>query len=411
MNLLTYLAEMAETLNLFEQPNRTTALKQLANFVPKAGLSYTTKRNYDFGPANHNYVSQLSPFIRRRVLSETEVLSSVLKKHGLSSSEKFVQEVFWRTYWKGWLEMRPSVWSEYQSDLKRLEDQIMTQSGLRRSWEMACEGNTEIDCFDFWAKELKETGYLHNHSRMWFASIWIFTLNLPWQLGADFFLRHLLDGDPASNTLSWKWVAGLQTHGKTYLARRDNICKFTNNRFAPNGLSNSAQALPGVPHPGLSSLNLHNTPKSNLKTGLLLHDDDLELSTILNGLQIDSTIAINNANELSPWECAKSVYKFVNSLIEDASKRYKDKIGTVKIVKKPEEIIAWSEENNLDQIVTAYAATGPNATMITNLNKLGLNIIQISKKYDQKAWPHATHGFFRFKEKIPALVKELGLTS
>ena len=307
--------------------------------------------------------------------------------------------------------MRPSVWSEYQSDLKRLEDQIMTQSGLRRSWEMACEGNTEIDCFDFWAKELKETGYLHNHSRMWFASIWIFTLNLPWQLGADFFLRHLLDGDPASNTLSWKWVAGLQTQGKTYLARKDNICKFTNNRFAPNGLSNSAPALPGIPHPGVSSLNLHNTPKSNLKTGLLLHDDDLELSTILNGLQIDSTIAINNANELSPWECAKSVYKFVNSLIEDASKRYKDKIGTVKIVKKPEEIIAWSEENNLDQIVTAYAATGPNATMITNLNKLGLNIIQISKKYDQKAWPHATHGFFRFKEKIPALVKELGLTS
>ena len=411
MNLLTYLAEMAETLNLFEQPNRTTALKQLANFVPKAGLSYTSKRNYDFGPANHNYVSQLSPFIRRRVLSETEVLSSVLKKHGLSSSEKFVQEVFWRTYWKGWLEMRPSVWSEYQSDLKRLEDQIMTQSGLRRSWEMACEGNTEIDCFDFWAKELKETGYLHNHSRMWFASIWIFTLNLPWQLGADFFLRHLLDGDPASNTLSWKWVAGLQTQGKTYLARKDNICKFTNNRFAPNGLSHSAPALPGLPHPGLSSLNLLNTPKSNLKTGLLLHDDDLELSTLLNGLQIDSTIAINNANELSPWECAKSVYKFVNSLIEDASKRYKDKIGTVKIVKKPEEIIAWSEENNLDQIVTAYAATGPNATMITNLNKLGLNIIQISKKYDQKAWPNATHGFFRFKEKIPALVKELGLTS
>ncbi|MCH1562807.1 MAG: hypothetical protein L7S40_03040, partial [Rhodobacteraceae bacterium] len=137
----------------------------------------------------------------------------------------------------------------------------------------------------------------------------------------------------------------------------------------------------------------------------------LDLSTILNGLKIDSTIAINNANELSPWECAKPVYQFVNSLVEDASKRYKDKIGTVKIVKKPEEIIAWSEENNLDQIVTAYAATGPNATMITNLNKLGLNIIQISKKYDQKAWPNATHGFFRFKEKIPALVKELGLTS
>ena len=50
---------------------------------------------------------------------------------------------------------------------------------------------------------------MHNHVRMWFASIWIFTLNLPWQLGADFFMQHLLDGDPASNTLSWRWVAGI----------------------------------------------------------------------------------------------------------------------------------------------------------------------------------------------------------
>jgi deoxyribodipyrimidine photo-lyase len=65
-------------------------------------------------------------------------------------------------------------------------------------------------------QELVETGYLHNHARMWFASIWIFTLRLPWELGADFFLRHLLDGDAASNTLSWRWVAGLHTKGKHY---------------------------------------------------------------------------------------------------------------------------------------------------------------------------------------------------
>ena len=65
---------------------------------------------------------------------------------------------------------------------------------------------------------------------MWFASIWIHTLNLPWQLGADFF-KNLLDGDPASNTLSWRWVAGLHTQGKCYLATENNIKKFTNNRF------------------------------------------------------------------------------------------------------------------------------------------------------------------------------------
>ena len=202
---------MVENAPLYHKPSRSLALEKLTDFIPKAGLNYRNKRNYDFGPSNHNYVSQLSPFIRRRTLTEAEVLSAILKKYSLSSSEKFVQEVFWRTYWKGWLEMRPSVWLDYQNDLSQLENQIMTQAGLRKSWETACEGKTEIDCFDFWACELKETGYLHNHARMWFASIWIFTLNLPWQLGADFFLRHLLDGDPASNTLSWRWVAGLNT--------------------------------------------------------------------------------------------------------------------------------------------------------------------------------------------------------
>ena len=98
-------------------------------------------------------------------------------------------------------------------------------------------GATGIDCFDAWARELVATGYLHNHARMWFASIWIFTLRLPWELGADFFLRHLIDGDPASNTLSWRWVAGLQTAGKTYLATAENIARFTGGRFAPQGLA------------------------------------------------------------------------------------------------------------------------------------------------------------------------------
>jgi deoxyribodipyrimidine photo-lyase len=394
-----------------QKPTRSIALEKLANFIPKAGLSYRNNRNYDFGPSNHNYVSQLSPFIRRRILTELEVLKTVLNRHGLSSAEKFIQEVFWRTYWKGWLEMRPSIWLDYQNDLSRLENQIMTQSGLRKSWETACEGKTGVECFDFWARELKETGYLHNHARMWFASIWIFTLNLPWQLGADFFLRHLLDGDPASNTLSWRWVAGIQTQGKTYLARRDNICKFTKNRFDPIGLSNSAVALQGNPHPNLSILSFGKLPNSKLRTGLLIHDDDLDLSPVINGLKIESSIAITNLETISPWSCAKSVQTFVNSLIEDVSKRYKDKIGLVNLISNPDEIGSWYLENKIEQIVVAYAATGPNASLIKKLIDQGLNVIQISKNYDQSAWPHATHGFFRFKEKIPALISELGLNS
>ena len=100
---------MLENVHLNNEPSRANALKQLTDFIPKAGLSYRNKRNYDFGPSKHNYVSQLSPFIRRRIISEVEVLKAILNKHNLSSAEKFVQEVFWRTYWKGWLEMRPTV--------------------------------------------------------------------------------------------------------------------------------------------------------------------------------------------------------------------------------------------------------------------------------------------------------------
>jgi deoxyribodipyrimidine photo-lyase len=402
---------MIQNATLQNKPTRAYALEKLTAFIPKAGLSYKNKRNYDFGPSNHNYVSQLSPFIRRRILTEPEILKAVLNKHGLSSAEKFVQEVFWRTYWKGWLEMRPSVWLDYQNDLSRLENQIMTQSGLRKSWETACEGKTGIECFDSWAHELKETGYLHNHARMWFASIWIFTLNLPWQLGADFFLRHLLDGDPASNTLSWRWVAGIQTQGKTYLARRDNICKYTNNRFDPIGLSSSAVPLTGNPHPNLSILNLGNVPDSNLRTGLLIHDDDLDLSPVIKGLKIEGTVAVNNLERISPWSCAKSVHTFVNSLIEDVSTRYKDKIGSVNFTSNPNEIETWYQENKIEQIVVAYAATGPNALLIKTLIEQGLNVVQMTKDYDQSAWPHATHGFFRFKEKIPALINKLGLNS
>ena len=94
--------------NLFP-PTRTAALEKLSAFVPKAARDYAAQRNYDFGPGQHAAVSTLSPYLRHRLITEAEVLEAVLGRYSLSSAEKFVQEVFWRTYWKGWLEMRPAV--------------------------------------------------------------------------------------------------------------------------------------------------------------------------------------------------------------------------------------------------------------------------------------------------------------
>jgi deoxyribodipyrimidine photo-lyase len=110
---------------------------------------------------------------------------------------------------------------------------------------------------------------------MWFASIWIFTLRLPWALGADFFMRHLIDADAASNILSWRWVAGLQTAGKTYLATTDNIERYTNGRFAPKGLATQAMAIAEAPK--VDPLPLPETPMidMNRPSLLLVTGDDL----------------------------------------------------------------------------------------------------------------------------------------
>ncbi|MEM1289778.1 MAG: FAD-binding domain-containing protein, partial [Pseudomonadota bacterium] len=218
-------------------PSRAAALERLTDYAPQAGRAYASGRNTDPGPGKPQAVSMLSPYLRRRMITEREVVAEVLKHHSLEAAEKFIQEVFWRAYFKGWLEMRPSVWDRYLIERQNGFRDLEKDGALLRDYEAAIAGETGIEGFDDWAQELVETGWLHNHARMWFASIWIFTLRLPWALGADFFYQHLIDADPASNTLSWRWVGGLHTRGKTYLARADNIAKFTNGRFRPTDLA------------------------------------------------------------------------------------------------------------------------------------------------------------------------------
>ena len=179
---------------------RAAAEARLAAFAPRAGRDYVSGRNIDNGPSGHAHVSQLSPYLRHRLITERDVVSAVLARHSLAAAEKYVQEVLWRTYWKGWLEMRPAIWSRFV----RERDEARATFPNQRAIIAAETGMTGVEGFDDWARELVETGYLHNHARMWFASIWIFTLRLPWTLGADFFLRHLIDADTASNTLSWQ---------------------------------------------------------------------------------------------------------------------------------------------------------------------------------------------------------------
>ncbi|MEL6360599.1 MAG: FAD-binding domain-containing protein [Pseudomonadota bacterium] len=280
-------------------PVREDALNRLHAFAPKTGASYAKQRNFDFGTKKHDKVSRLSPWLRHRIITENEVLSATLDHFNPKEAEKFIQEVFWRGYFKGWLEHRPDVWTYYKSDLVALVDRLEQDAVLAREYDTAISGQTGIACFDAWASELMATGYLHNHARMWFASIWIFTLKLPWQLGADFFYRHLLDGDPASNTCSWRWVAGLHTVGKTYLARADNIEKFTAGRFAPHGqLATMADALEDPRTVSITAPKYVTPDLVGRRFGLLVTEEDCHPESLA-PLQPDAVLVLTESTPRS----------------------------------------------------------------------------------------------------------------
>ena len=303
-------------------PTRADALARLRDFVPRAGRAYAAERNADPGPGRKSNVSMLSPYIRHRVVTEHEVVEAVLQKYAPSTAEKFIQEVFWRTYWKGWLQMRPQVWHDYLAERDEVRTHWEENAGRLKAWSDAEAGQTGIECFDDWAAELKATGYLHNHVRMWFASIWIFTLKLPWSLGADFFLRHLLDGDPASNTLGWRWVAGVQTPGKTYLARPDNIEKFTGGRYRPQGLATEAPAIREESPPQRQPIAPADEVSEGARVLVLLHGDDLRgFAALPRGLEIAGVVAARAGHACAPWPSGDKARAFVAAAAEDAARQ------------------------------------------------------------------------------------------
>ncbi|GAA5067042.1 DNA photolyase [Roseibacterium beibuensis] len=397
-------------------PTRHAALERLSAFLPHAGKDYAAKRNYDLPEQGHPHVSGLSPYLRHRLLTEEEVVEAVLGRFSTSSTEKFIQEVLWHSYWKGWLELRPSVWSEYRNNLDAELSRLSQDPDLAEQVAKAEQGETGIDVFDGWMHELRDTGYLHNHARMWAASIWIFTLRLPWELGADHFLRHLLDGDPASNTLGWRWVAGLQTRGKNYVARASNIEKFTD-RPIGSGLDRLARdpaPLDAPPPPSRREPPAGGTPRPGAVTGVLLTEEDLSPRFLLSALR-EPPVAhaiLNSTHQRSPRGVSAPVADFAAGALADARTRWQDKMGAPGPEATDPTVIAdWAQALGLDQVVTAYAPTGPAARALSWLDTLlaerGIALVQVLRDWDNAAWPHATHGFFRFKERIPDLIGHL----
>ncbi len=395
--------------------SRAAGLSRLEEFSGEAALRYQKQRNFDLGPDRRDNVSMLSPFLRHRLILEREVLLSVLARHSATAVSRYVEEVFWRAYYKGWLEQRPTVWSTYRADVGRLLTRLDADKALLERYETAVAGRTGIDCFDVWARELVDTGYLHNHTRMWFASIWVFTLELPWQLGADFFYRHLVDGDPASNTLSWRWVCGLHTRGKTYLARASNISKCTDNRFHPRGLSPVAEPLTEAVAHSLKPLPTAQVAPRGERYGLLITEEDCNPESLALHSEPAAIATTSSVEHRSPLPVGQIARAFTLAALEDTEQRAAGHFGLAVDSLAGDDLagalLDWAGANDLYQIVTAYCPVGPAAERLAaareKLLQKGIRLVQLRRGDDSRAWPHATAGYFKLKLRIPMLLEHL----
>ena len=374
---------------LFEA-SRAKAIEKLNHFIENNLTDYSKLRNFDLGPEGRSNVSCLSPYITHGIINEKEIIKKSLDKFSFAKNEKFIQEVLWRTYWKGWLELRPNVWNDYLIELKKIREDFKDN----KEYLNAIEGKTNIECFNYWVNELKENNYLHNHTRMWFASIWIFTLELPWQLGAEFFMQHLYDGDAASNTLGWRWVAGIQTQGKHYLASEWNIKKFTNNRFQNIKLNENAP--PKISEKTYSIIRQDfSNPQDIERKNLVVFENNLSFEITdfkENNFKKIYIIAVKNENRAI--KLSEKAVKFKSLLINDQQQRLKD--NSIEC-----EVIDISEIKNIENYFGLYPTVGENLDYL-NSNNIKLDFLY--RDLDRFSWQYCNKGFFNFKNYIPKII-------
>ncbi len=362
-------------MNVFDEANSI-----LDNFIQNNLSSYHQFRNYDYGIRNRTNVSQISKYTSHRILYEYEIIK---KLKLIDKKRKFTDEILWRLYWRGYLENYKSIWIEY----KNFKCTSYNPDTLKK----ATLGKTGIECFDTWILELRENNYLHNHTRMWLASIWIFALRLPWQIGARYFMTHLVDGDAASNTLSWRWIAGIHTNNKPYIATINNINKYTVNRF--------------IDVPINISINMYLIKNNHHKCNKIPTKKDSKNRNIL--LMFDNDLYISNRSKL--FNSYSKVYIIFNRIIEnrfnlsDSVAKFKERL--IKTVNQsiPNSIIINSSDlnkllNDFKYIDVIYPGIGSNLDLINSYSiKKEIDINYIYREDDLSTWMYASSGFYKFK--------------
>ena len=382
---------------MFQPATRAAALEALHEFNQHYARAYRSERNKVI--PGHPNVTSLSGAVRHRLISEYEMADLFQSSHPFFLVEKLIQEVYWRRYWKSWLDLRPQVWRKYQEELADPEPYDRDQA------EALMAGEGEVAIMNHFARELTETGYLHNHARMWFAAYWIHVARLPWVVGADYFYRHLLCGDPASNTLSWRWVAGLQTLGKSYLPRRSNIEKFTDHRILDlhrAGLDKlerpEARSIAGAEKEEITHLEPDLEPAdSHQKTAFWIHEEDLDPPQTR-----DLTLIIQDEARWEKMGYSEVKRKWLRQALADTATRFPNAI--FRKGPAPALITEFCVEHGVSQLELMAPSTGEIRDQLPELPP-ALNLVYQTRPRDLALHPLARAGFFSFWKKVQRQLK------
>jgi deoxyribodipyrimidine photo-lyase len=163
-------------------------------------------------------VTRLSPYLTHCITDVPEIMTLLGKKHKVGWEDKFIFELGWREYFH-------HVWSHLGDDIWRSQVAPPTNKYAEKMPHDIVSATTGVNIIDEQIRTLYQTGYVHNHARMWLASYIVHVRKIDWRAGANWMYGYLLDGDMASNTLSWQWVAGTWT-GKPYLFNAENVAKY-----------------------------------------------------------------------------------------------------------------------------------------------------------------------------------------
>jgi len=236
---------------------------------------------------------------------------------------------------------------------------------------------------------------------MWFASIWIFTLGLPWQKGAEFFMKYLLDGDAASNTLSWRWVAGLQTKGKHYLSQSWNISKFLKKQY--KNIELRENVLPLIDNREYKTSPIEIQKNNNRNEYLIVFENDLSVEDlkIKDYKKIFFVLLDNKCRSL---KLDSKVLNYKKNIMKDKLNKIENQFELVN-ENKIEELL-----ENLKNFDVIYPSIGENMSFLKKMDKEKKLILNfITRDEDIFCWNFSDKGYFNFKSNIPKILAKFQL--